>query len=62
MGTIGQDHVKESDQSNRSKSFDQLDKMPDISLRELYYVLKASRRKLKEKYQNKNVDTELSSI
>jgi hypothetical protein len=32
--------------------FDQMDKLPDMSLRELYYVLKASRRKIKEKIIN----------
>ncbi len=62
METITQGDVNESDQKKRSKVFDHLDKMLDISLRELYYVLKASRKRLKEKYQIKNVDTGLSSI
>lgn len=42
--------------------FDQMDKMPDISLKELYYVLKASRRKLKQKFQNGNIEQKLSSL
>lgn len=45
--------TKEKRKITRSKSdtgvFDQMDKLPDMSLKELYYVLKASRRKLKEK-------------
>ncbi|HNP06721.1 MAG TPA: hypothetical protein PKN99_03805 [Cyclobacteriaceae bacterium] len=44
-----------------NKVFDHLDKMPDISLMELYYVLKASRKRLKEKYIQDNKDLGLSS-
>jgi len=53
---------KEKWQQKRTKVFDHLDKMPDISVMELYYVLKASRKKLKEKYIQDNKDLGLSSL
>ncbi len=59
METVNQ--VKEQT-SKGTGVFDQMDKMPDISLKELYYVLKASRRKLKQKFHNGSIEPNLSSL
>lgn len=44
--------------NRRSRVFDRLDKLPDISLKDLYYVLKASRKKLKQRLSIENIENE----